>query len=100
MQYESNAKHTEPWQQGRKGSMCPKSITSDRAQELLNESVQEGGKRYATDGERAYCAQEHRDGFWHGYPVGWREVPVKVRRKFETDGKVSPRMIKKYREGA
>ena len=47
---------------GRKGSMCPREISGQGAQKLLDESVFEGEKRYATDGEHAYCAQEHREG--------------------------------------
>jgi hypothetical protein len=79
--YEPNDKHKLPWQRGRRGSLCPKSVSLDDAQRLLRTSVAEGSKRYATDGARAYCAQEHRTGLWHGYPVGWEEVPPGVRRE-------------------
>lgn len=79
MVYEGNPKHKEPWQPGRRGSMCPRSITLELAQKLLDGSVAAGGARYATVEGVAFCAREHRPGSWHGYPVAWREVPADVR---------------------
>lgn len=94
--YESNPKHKEPWQRGAKGSLCPKNVD---APALLAASVfdpKRPGKRYATDGDRAYCGQEHRPGRWHGYPVQWREVPAAILRAWVTGGKVSRRSLKEY----
>lgn len=79
MTYEGNPKHKEPWQPGRRGSLCPASITIDVAQQLLDGSVAVGAARYATAEGIAFCAHEHRPGAWHGYPVGWREVPAPLR---------------------
>jgi hypothetical protein len=79
MTYEGNPKHKEPWQPGRRGSMCPDFVTIETAQQLLDGSVAAKNARYATIGGLAFCAREHRPEFWHGYPVGWREVPVNVR---------------------
>ena len=96
MLYECNPKHKEPWQRGRKGSLCPRDITQDQAQRLLEESVSEGKKRYAVHDGKAYCAQGHLNECWHGYPVGWREVPDFIRNDFMDRGRVTRREIKTY----
>lgn len=45
--YESNPKHTEPWQRGRKGSLCPTTSMSFRtATKLLRKSDQIDKKRF------------------------------------------------------
>lgn len=67
----------------------------------MNVSVpaQRGGKRFTTDGIRAYCAQRHdseRD-LWHGYPVGWDEVPPAIVSGWIAAGTVSARSIKAER---
>lgn len=87
--YEGNPKHKLPWQRGRRGSLCPPEVDADRAKELLEGSEPHAGKRFATDGEMAYCAREHRPGSWHGYPVGWREVPASIRSRWLRAGRVS-----------
>lgn len=79
--YESNPKHREPRQPGRKGALCPRDIGLARAQEMLDESVEEGRRRYAIDNGRPFCARQH-DALrnrWHGYPISWSEVPGSVR---------------------
>lgn len=94
--YESNPKHREPWQRGAKGSLCPKDADPSS---LLAASVidpKHPGKRYATDGDRAYCGQEHRPGLWHGYPVQWREVPAAILREWRTSGQISRRGLKEH----
>jgi hypothetical protein len=97
--YEPNPKHKEPWQIGRKGSLCPRSMTEPERDRLVTESVLEGGKRYATDGSHAYCAQEHAPGRLHGYPVGWKEVPERVRRAWLLEGKIDRRTVRQFWEG-
>lgn len=93
MRYEASDKHKHPWQRGRKGSLCPKD--ADGAT-LLAESVSGSGrKRYATDGERAYAAAQHRPGLWHGWPVGWKEVPPPIVREWLNEGRVRQRAVKK-----
>jgi hypothetical protein len=96
--YEASPKHKAPWVPGAHGSLCP----SVDAQTLLDRSEiskGRGKKRYATDGEQAFCAQEHSQGRWHGYPVGWREVPEYLRRKWLTAGTVSRHAVAKGWEG-
>jgi hypothetical protein len=95
-QYESNPKHREPWQPGRKGSVCPPELLLREAQELLRESSLQGHKRFATRGGRAYCAQEHAEGRWHGYPISWKEVPDFLRRQWTREGRVARRDIKRF----
>jgi hypothetical protein len=96
LRYESNPKHKEPWQRGAKGSLCPKDV--DAAALLAASAIdpKHPGKRYATDGARAYCGQEHRPGCWHGYPVQWREVPTVILREWRTSGLVSRRGLKEH----
>jgi hypothetical protein len=91
--YESNPKHKEPWQPGARGSLCPADV-HPIAQKLLDESELWAGKRYATHRGDAFCAQQHAEDRWHGYPVLWREVPEAVRRKWLIDGKIVRRDIK------
>ena len=97
MRYELNPKHKEPWQRGRKGSLCPE-MPEHLAQELLNESVEYGRKRYACHEGRAFCAQEHRSDRWHGYPVSWNEVPPKLKNAWILEGKVTRRQTKHERD--
>ena len=83
MRYESNPKHEQPWQRGRRGSLCPKTVSLETAQRLLSESEPVGNKRYAVHEGRAYCARKHGADTWHGHPVGWKEVPGSLRRKWQ-----------------
>ena len=98
VRYESNLKHKEPWQRGRRGSLCPNNIDLTIAGRLLTDSERMGSKRYAVHEGRAYCAQEGEAGVWHGYPVGWREVPEKLRRKWQKEGCVRRGDVKRYWE--
>ena len=92
---ESNVKHREPWQRGRRGSLCPKDIDERTAQGMLQGSDVVGTKRYAVRDGRAYCAQEHRPGLWHGYPLGWAAVPFQLRQKWKSEGLVRRRDIRR-----
>ena len=92
MEYDSNKKHSEPWQRGRRGSLCPKEVRGIAA-ELLDGSDPVGSRRYAVYDGRAYCAQEHRPGLWHGYPVGWKEVPPRLRIQWRKQKRVRSRDI-------
>ena len=71
LRYESNPKHSDPWQPGQKGSICDQEVRH-HVVELLQTSQLDGDKRYALFDGRPYCAQEHLPGVWHGYPVGWQ----------------------------
>jgi hypothetical protein len=97
MVYEGNPKHKHPWQRGRKGTLCPKSM-SIQPQQLLEQSVLDtDGKRYAAWQGRCYCAQEDSEpNHWHGYPVGWREVPEKLWRAWKNEGKIQKSDISKH----
>jgi hypothetical protein len=92
--YESSPKHRPIPAPGRRGSICPPFADGPS---LLKGSDLVGGKRYATDGMHAYCAQEHRPGRWHGYPVGWVEVPPRLVQEWISSGKVSRRTVRKGR---
>lgn len=98
MRYVSNPKHKEPWQPGRRGALCPKDVDRTIAEGLLVDSELEGGKRYALHEGRAYCAQQDGNDVWHGYPVGWKEVPEKLRRNWLREGRVRRRDIKGHWE--
>ena len=87
MQYVSNPKHSDPWQRGRRGSLCPLEVRP-LAQELLDSSVADGTKRYATHEGKAYCAQQTPSDLWHGYPVGWKHVPVRIRQAWRSERRV------------
>src|SRR5437899_2817389 len=94
--YEGNPKHKVPWQAGRRGSLCPKDITAEQAQEMLRSSTLSGKKRYAVDSKgRPFAAQAHAPtkGRWHGYPVAWKEVPGEVRKTLQEKGLVSNRQV-------
>jgi len=97
--YEPNDKHKKPWQRGKRGSLCPKSVDMVSAEQLLEGSLLEGTKRYATDGVRAYCAQEHLADRWHGYPIGWEEVPPKIRAGLVEREGVSNRSVRQHWRG-
>ena len=97
MAYESNPKHSEPWQRGRRGSLCPEEVRGIAA-DLLAGSEPVEARRYAVFGGKEFCAQEHRPGVWHGYPVGWKEVPPELRGRWRRQGRVRNRDIKQNRD--
>ncbi len=100
LRYAPNPKHKEPWQRGRRGSMCPTDISEEQAQQLLTGSELVGEKRYAVHDGRPYCAQDDGIGNWHGYPVGWKEVPSALRTKWvKKEKRVKKRDIDRYWEG-
>jgi hypothetical protein len=92
--YEPNPKHKPS--HGWHGSICPRDADG---QALLGSSDLLGKKRYATDGENAYCAQRHDPGnypgreAWHGYPIGWDEVPPSLVAQWIVEDKVNRRTI-------
>lgn len=93
VQYEPNPKHKPVPTPGRRGSICP---THADADQLLADSVLVGKKRYATDGESAYCAQchDHVGDRWHGYPVDWNEVPPPLVLDWIKVGAVRRRVVR------
>ena len=96
MRYEPNSKHKHPWQRGARGSLCPPSADGPALLQVSEPDPNRGGKRFATDGQRAYCAHEHSPGRWHGFPVEWRSVPAKLRSAWLADERVTRRDIKDF----
>jgi hypothetical protein len=95
--YEPNPKHKPVPTPGRHGSICP---TDADGPSLLLASRLVGTKRYATDGMNAYCAQQHRaeQNLWHGYPVGWDEVPPIVVGEWVASGTLDRRVVRRARK--
>ena len=98
MRYECNRKHKLPWQRGRKGTLCPKHIDQVMAQQLLEESEAAEDSRYSVYEGRAYRAQQHGEDAWHGYPVGWVEVPEKLRNKWRKEGRLRRKDLREHWE--
>lgn len=96
MQYEGNRKHKDPMQPGRRGTLCPPEIDHKIARNLLKNSRSDGEQRYAVHEGRAYCASEHETGKWHGWLVGWVEVPESIRNAWKKDGRVKRSEIRKF----
>ncbi len=94
--YEPNPKHKEPWQPGRKGSLCPKDLSLLGAARLLKASHEDGRSRWATANGRAFRAKEHAAGKWHGWPVGWVEVPAGLRNRWVRERAVSNRDLGRF----
>lgn len=96
LRYEPNPKHKEPWQRGARGSLCPPDVNAPAL--LAKSELDPGrpGKRFATDGHRAYCGHEHAPGCWHGFPVGWRSVPAKILKVWLADKRVSKRDLRDF----
>jgi hypothetical protein len=97
--YELNPKHKRtPSSPGRKGSLCPREADGPA---LLRSSDLIGKKRYATDGANAYCAQRHDPGndpgreTWHGYLIGWEEVPPLLIAQWVAEDKVQRRIVRR-----
>lgn len=98
MEYEPNPKHKFPWQRGRRGSLCPHEIELDQAQALLDASEVDDAmprKRFVVDRATAYCALQHGPDRWHGFPISWREVPARLRRKWLNEGRITDRDMKR-----
>ncbi len=96
--YHPNPKHKEPWQPGRKGSLCPKDVAIERAEGLLRESFLYKRQRFAVDRGRVFVGKADNCGGWHGYPAGWREMPETVRQHFLQSGAVQHRDLSRYWE--
>lgn len=96
MRYEPNPKHKEPWQRGARGSLCPRDADGAALLAASEPDPNHPGKRYATDGRRAYCGHEHSPGRWHGFPIEWRKVPAKIRDGWLADRRVTKRGIREF----
>lgn len=96
--YEPNPKHKPVPSPGKHGSICPREANG---LELLQSSDLVGAKRFSTDGVDAFCARQHRENRWHGYPVSWEEVPPGVVAAWVAEGRIDRRAIRrsKRRQG-
>ena len=99
MRYECSPKHKRPWQRGRRGSLCPKAMDEATAESLLSDSEQVRNRWYAVHEGRAYCAQDDGADVWHGYPVGWVDVPESLRRKWRKEGRLRKRDMRTHWDG-
>lgn len=114
-QYRGSQKHKNRPTGERKGTLCPEwthttvesgykndpfahNWEATQAHLLFDRAVScEGGRRrYATARGIAFEAKPTDDGTWHGYPVPWEAVPSEIIRKWQNDGEVTRRQIKKY----
>ncbi len=87
LRYVASVKHKREPSRGVKGSLCPDDVDAARAQELLESSVPDSGrKRWATDGERFFAAHPDGIGGWHGWPEPIERVPVAILRRWRADG--------------
>jgi hypothetical protein len=94
---ERNPKHKEPWQRGRRGSLCPRDLALKDALRLLREeSILHAESRYAVFSGRAFKATVNHQGVWHGWPVGWVEVPESLRLQWRNEGKLKKREMNRY----
>lgn len=97
MRYVGNPKHKEPWQPGRRGSLCPKEVWP-YAQRLLDNSILHGKQRYAIFNGIPYAGKSDKTGtVWHGHPVGISKVPAEVVKIWSEAGIITNRMIKSLR---
>jgi hypothetical protein len=88
MPYVGIEKHKLPWQRGRRGSLCPRSVSAEQAQELFDGSILVGKKRFAYRDGTCFAAQLTRPETdeWHGYPVKWGEVPPEAKKAWREAG--------------
>lgn len=93
--YQPSPRHKEPWQPGARGSLCPRDVDGAALFAISVPDPNRPGKRYATDGERAFCAHPDNvvrsDGgmTWHGFPYDWRRVPLSVQRQWVQEQRIS-----------
>ncbi len=59
-------------------SLCPDNLT-ETPQQLLETGVCVGSRVYNVSGDYALCAQSHRPGHWHGYPIPWSRLPAEAK---------------------
>ena len=99
--YEPNPKHKDPWQPGRKGSLCPEDLKLPAVVRMFGNSVEWDNARWAVGEGRPFKAHCHDPGrnLWHGFPVGWIEVPAALRQQWLEQEKVRKRDLKRYWSG-
>jgi hypothetical protein len=72
-------------------------------QKLLESSEPYGAKRYAVFEGVAFVAHSNggnpEEDLWHGFPIGWEEVPPVLCRKWITNDLSLLKQIKRLRTG-
>lgn len=70
------------------------------AQQLLDASVEMGGRRVATRDGIAFVAAVTNSGakppVWHGYPEAWDNIEIDIKRQWIAEGKISRRDLRRY----
>ncbi len=70
-------------------SLCPDDLM-ETPQQLLETGVRVGDRLYNVSGEYALCAQSHRPGRWHGYPIPWSRLPAAAKKALVDTGRLDP----------
>jgi len=116
--YRGSLKHKSRPARGRKGTICPEwthatqslGLGSDmvghdwqqtEAHRLFIDSEEHpvgSGRRFATGRGVAFEAKLTNDGSWHGYPVPWSQVPAELKDRWQDEGRVQARDIRRYLE--
>jgi hypothetical protein len=103
LKYEPSPKHCEPITAEAPGVKCP-AWSAPIAQELLEESVKIGEKRFATRQGVAFVGQLTRESedeeIWHGYPEAWDRVDVGLKRRWLTEEKIPRRDLRQLKTRA
>jgi len=92
--YVPNPRHKHPWQSGTRGTLCPRDADGPALFDHASVDPRNPGKRYGTDGARAYCAYCNNtvdpDGnvAWHGFPISWTDVPTAVQKEWIAPGRI------------
>jgi hypothetical protein len=113
--YRGSLKHKD-WQPGGGyGTVCPKwthateaqgfrGVTETHpwpdtsAQRMLETSIlAEEGRRFAASNGIAFRADPSGDGTWHGYPLGWDEVPLGIQERLVQAGQATWREIRRQK---
>jgi hypothetical protein len=62
------------------GSLCPKGISQEQAQALLDSGVLVEDAIFNVEGKEAFRAFEHEADKWHGHPIPWSRLPNDARK--------------------
>ncbi|WP_137926206.1 hemagglutinin repeat-containing protein [Cupriavidus sp. 2SB] len=83
----------------RGGWGTPMDLDDRTAQEVLNNSIQDGKQRYGIKDGKIYEFQPDNVGGWHGYPIPGKETSADVLREFVRRGDLSKSQYGKSRKG-
>lgn len=78
-------------------------MTQEKAQQLLNNSVEVGRSRFNVLGE--YCFQANCDNTaemsWHGFPIKWSDLPTEAKNQLIANGQLTKtEYLKRLRKSA